>query len=100
MAFTATERLSIIKITGYDGLYLDQRLETYNVHITSTVEDAVRDEITRWDDGAGTNFTRIKPNAQNFGAEINPGDEKADIRKNICNLLYLPLPGANKLIRA
>lgn len=88
MAFTDENKLSICKITGTS-------LSDLNSHIADNpvsfaVETQVVAELNRWTAGAGSNFVRIHPNDRNFGAEIDPSAERADIRRNIVTLLQIP----------
>lgn len=54
---------------------------------TSAVQTDVEAEITRWEAGASTKFVRVHPRERNRGVEINPGDEKQDIKDNLALLL-------------
>lgn len=87
MAFTATEKISIKKILGITLGLLNAQLTSLGADLTAETETDVRNELDRWDDGASTNFVRIHPKEANFGAEIDPGDVKADIKRNIAILL-------------
>lgn len=104
MAFTATQFLSIVKITGVDAITLQNVLDYYATDITSNVETAVIAEILRWDAGAGADFVSVEPNLKNFGARIEPERAKNDIRKNIANMLFLTTAGVasqgSRLVRA
>jgi hypothetical protein len=89
MSFTRTEAITIAKILGIDRIVLENHIALYPSEIDSTVEGLVRDEITRWTGGISTNFTSIEPKERNFGARIDPSAAKADVQKNIANLLLI-----------
>lgn len=100
MAFTAAQELTICKILSITPLQLDAHFDVFPY--SSDVQTAVETEITRWTT-AGAKFTKIHPREKNFGAEINPGDEKNDIRRNIALLLEMDLDaisGGSRLVRA
>lgn len=88
MAFTAAQELTICTILRLTPLQLEEHFEVFPYD--SDTETAVETELTRWTT-AGVNFTAIEPNVRNFGARINPGDAKADIRRNIALLLGFDL---------
>ena len=90
ITLTESEKLTIAKILNTDYVTVnDQLFNVGDVYITPAVETQVRAEITRWNSGAGSDFVSVEPNAANYGARINPDLEKADIRRNLANLLYL-----------
>jgi hypothetical protein len=90
MALDATQKASLCRILQVTPSQLDSQIEWLGTAFTSTLELAVEDEMDRWTAGAGTKFTRIQANERNFGAEIDPNLEKADIRRNIAILLERP----------
>lgn len=90
MAFTEVDKLSIARILGTSPTLLNVHITSLGVTLTAGVEAAVIDELSRWDDGAGSKFVKIHPTESNFGVETNAGDTKADIRRNIAILLEWP----------
>ncbi len=88
MAFTESELLKIVTITGYSFSTLEGQVRYLGTGVTPGLEAAVRDELDKWE-AVENNFTRVYPTAENFGAEINPELAKAAIRRNIKRLLYL-----------
>jgi hypothetical protein len=90
MALTETEKLKLAQILGVNYIEVnDQIFNLGSSYITPEVETLLRAELTRWNAGAGNEFVSVEPNTANYGAKIDPDLEKADIRKNIANLLYL-----------
>jgi hypothetical protein len=90
MALTETQKLKLAQILGTDYITVnDQIFNLGTAYITAEVETQLIAQITRWDAGAGTDFVSVEPNTANYGARINPDLEKADIKRNIANLLYL-----------
>jgi hypothetical protein len=87
MALTATEINKIARILGTTKRYLNAHIENLGDDLTAQDETDIRAEITRWDAGAGVDFTYVHPNVKNFGAEIDAEDVKRDIRRNIAVLL-------------
>ena len=88
MAFTEAELLKIVTITSFPFSTVEGQVRYLGTSLTPALEIAVREQMDRWDT-VGNDFTRIYPSATNFGTEINPETEKADIRRNIRRLLYL-----------
>lgn len=101
MAFTAAQELTICTILGITPTSLDNHFDVFAYD--ADIETAVETELTRWET-AKSNFTKIHPRERNFGAEINPGNEKDDIRKNVALLLGFDLNalgfGNSRLVRA
>lgn len=89
MAFTEKEELDICRVLGVSPLTLKAHLIELGDDLTDTVEEEVLAELERWASGAGSDFVRVHPKERNFGAEINPSDERADIKRNIAILLQL-----------
>lgn len=89
MALSEVNKLHISKIIGVSPRDLDIHIASLGGYLTAEVETQVIAEITRWTTGAGSDFTKVHPRERNFGAEINPSDAKADIRKNIMTLLLI-----------
>lgn len=69
-------------------LVLEEYLSVYPYD--ADTQSAVELQMERWET-AGVDFVKVHPNVRNFGAEINPEREKADIRQNIAILLEFPL---------
>lgn len=90
MALSDENEVKVVKILGITPFQLEQQLAWLGTAFTSTQQSAVEDEIARWDDGAGTKFTRIEAKETNYGAVIDPEKAKNDIRKNIANILARP----------
>jgi hypothetical protein len=88
---TEAEKLSIGNILGVDYISLDAHLDFYASKYTTASDTAVRAELTRWT-ASGAKFVAIEPNTANYGAKIDPEKAKADIRKNLANLLFYKLP--------
>lgn len=88
MALTESQKLKIAKILGVTYIEVQEQV-TYlgSTHLTSEAEAQIGEEIERWETVA-TDYTNIRPNVKNFGAEINYNDQKSDIRKNLATLLY------------
>lgn len=102
VTLTESEKLKCAQILGVDYIKVnDQIFNLGDEWITPSVETEVRAQIARWDAGAGSNFVSVEPNTANFGARIDPELEKADIKRNIANLLYLTdlTPNAIRLVR-
>ena len=90
MALTESQKLKLAQILGVDYITVnDQIFNLGTAYITPAVEEELLNQIDRWDAGIGSDFVSIEPNIANYGARIDPKLEKADIRKNIANLLYL-----------
>jgi hypothetical protein len=89
MAFTPTEKHNIAHILGTTVTLLDAHITSLGATVNSDTETAVRAELTRWATD-GYSFLSIEPKERNFGARIEPGDAKADIRKNIASSLEWP----------
>ena len=90
MALTETQKLKLAQILNTDYITVnDQIFNLGTDYITPAVETLLLEQIDRWDAGVGSDFVAIEPNTANFGAKIDPHLEKADIRRNIANLLYL-----------
>lgn len=90
MTFTEPELHSIIKIIGIDRISLNQVLAAYENYITSDLETAVREELTRWTDADLDNETdKIRPMGTNKGLDSDPDRLAAKIRGNIARLLWL-----------
>lgn len=90
MALSEAQKLKLAQILGTD--YIEVNDQIFNLgpsYITPEVENQLQEQIDRWDSGVGSDFVSVEPNTANFGARINPELEKADIRRNIANLLYL-----------
>lgn len=80
MAFTSTQLLTLGEVLGLTPLQIENHFDVFPYD--ANIQEYVEGQLTRWET-ASLNFTRIEPNMRNFGARINPGDEKAEIRKNI-----------------
>lgn len=86
MAFTDAEKNQLVTILGIPLPDLNYQLGYYSLYITAQTETDVRAQITRWQT-VGIDFVSIEPMDRNFGARINPGDAKSDVRQNIAILL-------------
>lgn len=90
MALTESQKLKLAQILNTDYITVNDQIFNLGVaYITPAVETLLLEQIDRWDAGVGSDFVAIEPNTANYGAKIDPNLEKADIRKNIANLLYL-----------
>lgn len=86
MAFTESELNDLVTVLQMVRPTLDYVLGINAVYITAEVETDVRAELTRWAT-AGSEFVKFTPTESNRGFNLNAGDEKADIRRNIALLL-------------
>lgn len=90
MALTEAQKLKLAQILRTDYITVnDQIFNLGTAYITPEVETLLLAQIDRWESGVGSDFVSVEPNLANFGARIDPNLEKADIRRNIANLLYL-----------
>lgn len=90
MALTEANKLKLAQILGVDYITVnDQIFNLGTEYITAEVESLLLAEIDRWDAGAGNDFVVITATSTNYGANIDPSQERADIRRNVANLLYL-----------
>lgn len=90
MAFTEDEKLDIVKILGTTPSLLDAQLTVLGATHITRVETAVREELARWDAGAGAKFTKLHPRESNKGVETFPEQTRGDIKANIARLLEWP----------
>lgn len=96
MEFTETQKLNICKVLGISLPTLDSHLNTLPAgYISETVITQVDAELTRWSNGAGSDFVRVEAKERNFGAVIDPSKERSDIKKNIAILLQFDLSDFN-----
>lgn len=90
MALSEAQKLKLAQILGVDYIEVNDQIFNLGVsYITPEVETQLQAQVDRWDSGIGTNFVKVEPQGSNRGVSIDPEREKADIRKNIANLLYL-----------
>ncbi len=102
MALTESQKLKLAQILQTDYITVNDQIFNLGAsYITPEVETLLQEQIDRWDSGIGSDFVSVEPNTANYGARINPDLEKADIRRNIANLLYLRdyLAGQTRLVR-
>lgn len=86
MALTETQTLTIAEILGVSVVDIDDQIVWLgNTYATSAWQTRVEAQLTRWTT-AGVDFVAIEPNVKNFGAKIDPNNEKADIRANLATL--------------
>lgn len=90
MAFTEAQRNKIAKILRITPDTLYYHLTSGAFELTAQRQADVLAEVTLWDAGAGGKFTRVHPNLKNFGAEIDPEDNKRAIREAIAGFLERP----------
>lgn len=86
MAFTEAEKMSIARVLSVTPTLLDAHLDSLGATVTTDVETAVREELSRWET-AGIDFVAVEPKEKNFGARIDPNLAQSDIRRNIAILL-------------
>jgi len=100
MAFTESELNSIVTVLQIRRPTLDYALSVNASYITAEVETDVRAELTRWET-AGAEFIKFTPTESNRGFNLNAGDEKADIRRNIALLLGIDANayGGGRMVR-
>ena len=84
--FSETQITDLAAILETNSDYLSNRLGTYREVITEADKAKVLGLMATWET-AGNKFTSIEPNTANFGARINPGDRKDQIKKQIAGLL-------------
>lgn len=89
MALSETNTVKICQILNVTTQDLSAQITYIGSRLTSTVQSAIEAQIDLWDTAA-TNFTNIKPNIKNFGAEISSGSARASIRQQIAILLERP----------
>lgn len=89
MAFTPEEQLDIVKILGTTPSLLDAQLTSLGVDHVTRVEEAVREELERWETSGGK-FTKLHPKESNKGVETFPEQARADVKRNIAYLLEWP----------
>ena len=92
MSLTPEEINKIAKILSVGKSYLNAQISSLGTDLTAQDETDIRAELTRWTT-AGAKFTKIQPNPQNKGAEVNPELVKNDIRQNLRVLLDLETVG-------
>lgn len=88
MAFTESEKNSLVVVLGVTRPVLDQILMENAAYITAEVETDVRAELAKWNT-AGSDYTKFTPTESNRGFNLNSGDAKNDIRRAIALLLGL-----------
>lgn len=91
MTITEAEELQIAKYLDKTYSEVHEKLTYLNTlnGVTAALETKIRAELTRWtDNNLDTDFTRVEGNLKNFGANINPDDLRASIRKALANYLY------------
>lgn len=102
MALSEAQKLKLAQILQTDYITVNDQIFNLGAsYITPEVETLLQEQIDRWDSGIGSDFVSVEPNTANYGARIDPNLEKADIRRNIANLLYLRdyLAGQTRLVR-
>jgi hypothetical protein len=85
--FSESQVTDLCEILETDSDYLADHLEFYANQISEADKTKVLAKITEWET-AGAKFTAIEPNVRNFGAKINPDNQKNQIRSQIASLLY------------
>lgn len=85
--FTEAEISDLCEILECPSNYLAARLDFYASQITDSDKTKVLAKVDEWTT-AGGNFTAIMPTEANFGAKINPNDAKAQIRRQIAQMIY------------
>ena len=89
MAFTDTQKLSIVRILGTTPSLLDAHILSLGASLTSAIETEIIAELDRWDT-YGAKFTKIHPRERNYGVETFPEAIRNDIKANIARLLEWP----------
>lgn len=75
MAFTQAELRSIEKIIGSTPSLLSAQINSLGGALTTDIEDAIRDQITLWDDNdLDADFSTLKANGANYGLEDDPNN--------------------------
>jgi hypothetical protein len=79
----------VARILNMPPVFIANQITYLQDSFTSQVETDIEAELVRWD-GVSTDFVRVHPRERNYGAELNPEDEKRDIRQNIATMLQRP----------
>lgn len=95
MALSEDNAIKIGLILGVYPWQIEDQVNRLNdgdtpPRFTDAIQAAAEDEIARWDDGAGTKFTKLHPMTTNKGVETFPEAIKQDIRFNLATLLERP----------
>ena len=102
MAFTESELNKLVMVLRVQRVQLDYVLRANESLITAEVEADVRALLDKWD-ASLAGFTRFTPTESNRGFNLNAGDAKNDIRRNIALLLGMDLNelgyGQGRLVR-
>lgn len=102
MAFTEDQKLDIGGVLRIDQIKLQQQLDAYATYITPAVEAKVISLLADYA-AVSDNYVKFTPTESNEGFNLNPGDQKADIRNEIAKLLFFDLTdigsGQNRLVR-
>ena len=89
MALTEAQQLTVAKILRQTPSIIEYQITLLGTDATAAWQTAVEAEITRWTT-AGVNFVSVEPKEANFGARINPNNDKNDIRSNLAILFDRP----------
>lgn len=86
MALTESQQLTVAQIVQVPVTQVEYQISLLgDTYATADWETAVEAQLTRWTT-AGVDFVSIEPKEKNFGAKINPENEKNDIRSNLAIL--------------
>lgn len=89
-SLTEAQVNKVAKILMITSIDINQQIAYLGENFTTQDAIDISAAITTWDAGAGTKYTRVHPRERNFGAEINPTDQKNDLRSDIAILLSRP----------
>lgn len=90
MSLSTDQQFAICRILRVTPIALEAQIAWLASRVTTDLVDVIQVEIARWDDGAGTKFTKLHPNVANKGVETFPDEIKNDIRGNIATYLERP----------
>jgi hypothetical protein len=112
MAFSEAQLGKLVRITGIQitplNFYISGTEASQTTAMWAETQTQVGELILEYfpasGTGAGRKFTRYKAKDRNFGAEKDPGEHRAAIRKEIGDLLglteYMPISGQTRLVRS
>lgn len=90
MALTEANVIKVAQMIAQTPINVQAQLDYMGVKFTSAKQTEVERLIALWDAGAGTNYTYIEPNGQNYGARISPESAKTDIKDGIAYIMERP----------
>lgn len=85
--FSESQITDLCEILEINSDYLSQHLAYVAPLVTESDKTKILAKVTEWTT-AGAKFTAIEPNVRNFGAKINPNNQKEQIRSQIASLIH------------